>query len=55
MSVVVVVIGQPENARGYCAQNWEHLGKGFLVEVEGMSLVHDQHPEDDILLVRRCA
>ena len=47
-----MVIGLPD--RILC-EDWEYLGKGLLVEVEGMGLVHDQHPEDDIVLVRRRA
>jgi hypothetical protein len=54
--VVVVVIGHPEGVRGYPAEEWEYLGKGLMVEVEGMGLVHYEEPnDDDLVLVRRGA
>jgi hypothetical protein len=51
--VVVIVGTMSEAAPGHIASDWEYLGPGILLEVDGMGLVFDNRPHESVVLVKR--
>ena len=52
--VVVVVGGATEDAMpSHKISDWIYLGAGVLMDIEGMGLVFDDNPSDEVALVRR--
>ena len=51
--VVVVVIPSGPAAKGFTAEDWSYLESGFMLQAEGMGLVHYSQPDDELIFVRR--
>jgi hypothetical protein len=54
---VLVVVGGPNAgaAASHKLSEWEYLGPGILVEADGMGLVYEESPDDEVILVARNA
>ena len=50
---VVVQIETNEAVEGYNPENWSYLKVGFMVETQAAGLIHYDHADEDIELVRR--
>ena len=54
---VLVVVGGPNAgaSANHKLSDWEDLGPGILVDAEGMGLVYEEDPDDEVVLVARDA
>jgi hypothetical protein len=51
--VVVFILATRSFAPGFSEDEWSYLGHGFMIDVEGMGLVHLNDADEDLTLVGR--
>jgi hypothetical protein len=51
--VVVGSLDRNEGSRQFPAKDWSYLGRGILVNFDGLGLIHYREPEPTLVLVRR--
>ena len=52
-ATIVVLIPEGPAAAGFKAEEWSYLKSGFMLQAEGMGLVHYSEPDNELLLIRR--
>ena len=50
---VVFVLGTRSFAPGFPEKDWSYLGRGFMVDVQGMGLIHFEEADEDLTLSAR--
>jgi len=50
---VVFVIDTRSYSPEFPEQEWSYLGSGFMVDVEGVGLIHEDEADEDLKLVAR--
>lgn len=50
-AIVVFVIETRSYSPAFPEADWSYLGSGFMLDVEGVGLVHEQESDEDLVLV----
>ncbi|HUU93653.1 MAG TPA: hypothetical protein VM238_20875 [Phycisphaerae bacterium] len=50
---VVFVVGSQSFSQEFPGEDWEYLGRGFMLETEAFGLVHPEKPDENLHFVER--
>jgi hypothetical protein len=53
LGIVVFVIETRSYSTAFPESDWSYLGRGFMLDVEGVGLVHEHEANGDLKLVAR--